>query len=81
MGATLDPPLLLLILGPSHGASIAFLITLQWKCENLLGEKQSKFTETGTPRGLNPHVILKLSVSLTITLKSLLWLRETLNWP
>ena len=31
-------------------ALIAFLIALQWKCENLLGEKQSKFTETSTPR-------------------------------
>ena len=28
---------------------IAFLIALQWKCENLLGEKQPKFTETSTP--------------------------------
>ena len=25
--------------------------TLQWKCENLLGEKQPKFTETSTPPG------------------------------
>ena len=30
-------------------ALIAFLIALQWKCENLLGEKQPKFTETSTP--------------------------------
>ena len=27
-------------------ALIAFLIVLQWKCENLLGEKQPKFTQT-----------------------------------
>ena len=30
---------------------IAFLLALQWKCENLLGEKQLKFTETSTPLG------------------------------
>ena len=30
-------------------ALIAFLIVLQWKCENLLGEKQPNFTETSTP--------------------------------
>ena len=28
---------------------IAFLIALQWKCENLFGEKQPNFTETSTP--------------------------------
>ena len=33
-------------------ALIAFLIALQWKCENLLGEKQIKFTEMSTPQGL-----------------------------
>ena len=38
----------LLIFVPIHGASIAFLIALQWKCENLLGEKQPKFTDTST---------------------------------
>ena len=38
----------LLIFVPIHGASIAFLIVLQWKCENLLGEKQPKITETNT---------------------------------
>ena len=32
-------------------ALIAFLIALQWKCENLLGEKQPKFTEMSTPQG------------------------------
>ena len=41
--------LVLLIFLPIHGASIAFLIPLKWKCENLLGEKQPKFTETRTP--------------------------------
>ena len=30
---------------------IVFLIALQWKWENLLGEKQPKFTETSTPQG------------------------------
>ena len=40
--------LVLLIFVPIHGALIAFLIALQWKCENLLGEKQPKFTETST---------------------------------
>ena len=29
---------------------IAFLIVLQWKCENLLGKKQPKFTKTSTPQ-------------------------------
>ena len=29
----------------------AFLTALQWKCENLLGEKQPKFTEMSTPLG------------------------------
>ena len=33
-----------------HGATIAFLIALQWKCENLLGEKQPKFTETSSEK-------------------------------
>ena len=33
-----------------HGALITFLIAIQWKCENLLGEKQPKFTETSTPQ-------------------------------
>ena len=28
---------------------IAFLIALQWKDENLFGEKQPKFTEKSTP--------------------------------
>ena len=37
-----------MIFVPIHGVSIAFLIALQWKCENLLGEKHSKFTETST---------------------------------
>ena len=32
-----------------HGALIAFLIVLQWNFENLLGEKQPKFTETSKP--------------------------------
>ena len=31
-------------------ALIAFLIALQWKCENLLGDKQPKFTKTSTPQ-------------------------------
>ena len=31
-------------------ALIAFLIVLQWKCENLLGEKEPNFTETSTPQ-------------------------------
>ena len=34
-------------------ALIAFLIALQWKCENLLGEKQPKFTETSIPLRLS----------------------------
>ena len=33
-------------------ALIAFLIALQCKCENLLGKKQSTFTETSTPQVL-----------------------------
>ena len=33
---------------------IAFLIALQWKCENLLREKQPKFTETSTPLHMKP---------------------------
>ena len=37
---------------------IAFPIALQWKCENMLGEKQPKFTETSTPQKYSqtPHV-------------------------
>ena len=32
-------------------ALIAFLIVLQWKCKNLLGEKQPNFTKRSTPLG------------------------------
>ena len=46
---TFGAVLVLLIFVQIHGASIACLITLQWKCEKLLGEKQPKFTETSTP--------------------------------
>ena len=40
--------LFLLIFVQIHGAMIAFLAALQCKGENLLGEKQPKFTETST---------------------------------
>ena len=30
-------------------ASIAFFIAIQWKCENLLSQKQPKFSETNSP--------------------------------
>ena len=36
------------------------LIALQWKFENLLGEKQSKFTETSTPPELYRGVLVLL---------------------
>ena len=32
-------------------ALVAFLIALQWKHSDLLGTKQSKFTESSTPQG------------------------------
>ena len=33
-----------------------------WKCENLLGEKQPKFTETSTPlKGMQEPLIRKVS--------------------
>ena len=44
--------LVLLVSVQIHGALIAFLIALQWKCEKLLGEKQPNFTETSTPQFL-----------------------------
>ena len=33
-----------------HGALITFLIAIQWKCEDLLGEKHTKLNETRTPQ-------------------------------
>ena len=38
--------------------TIAFLIALQWKCENPLGGKQPNFTETSTPHRSNSSVTI-----------------------
>ena len=48
-GVTWEVNLDLLILSKFLCVLITLLIALQWKCENLLGEKQPKFTETSTP--------------------------------
>ena len=41
---------------------IAFLIALQWKCRNLLGEKQPQFTETSTPRKDRTRLLISLHI-------------------
>ena len=63
-------------------ASIAFLIGLQWKRENLLGEKQPKFTKTSTPqftikssKFITQYNVIFLSTLLSLLLSILSTLR------
>ena len=49
---------------PIDSALTAFLIALEWKCGNLLGKKQSKFTEMSIPLKTNTLDIISTDKKL-----------------
>ena len=64
---------------------IAFLVALQLKCENLLGEKKPKFTETSTPqselKGFRKDAKLKLFPNIVRILNFLVDTHQKLDNP